>query len=115
MRILIILNLLLWTKTNYSFAQVSAEYTSQNAAWTALNVTGNDLSVDKVLPMTNDWSLYVGNPYQPAGANLAIRAITNGNVGIGTDSPQAKLSVNGNILAREVKVKTDITVPDYVV
>ncbi|MBK1442517.1 hypothetical protein JHJ32_21135 [Parapedobacter sp. ISTM3] len=38
----------------------------------------------------------------------------NGRVGIGTASPQAKLAVDGNILAKEVKVKTDITVPDYV-
>ncbi|SEN74625.1 hypothetical protein SAMN05216436_12115 [bacterium A37T11] len=38
----------------------------------------------------------------------------NGKVGIGTASPQAKLSVNGNILAKEIKIKTDISVPDYV-
>lgn len=38
----------------------------------------------------------------------------SGNVGIGMSDPIAKLSVNGNILAKEVKVKTDITVPDYV-
>lgn len=37
-----------------------------------------------------------------------------GNVGIGTLSPQAKLAVEGDILAKEIKVKTDITVPDYV-
>ena len=34
--------------------------------------------------------------------------------GIGTETPQAKLSVNGNILAKEIKIKTDISVPDYV-
>lgn len=38
----------------------------------------------------------------------------NGNVGIGTIDPQAKLAVDGNILAKEIKIKTDITVPDYV-
>jgi hypothetical protein len=38
----------------------------------------------------------------------------NGNVGIGTDDPQAKLAVDGTVLAKEVKVKNDITVPDYV-
>lgn len=52
----------------------------------------------------------------------ANRQITNyvsrfnvlGRVGIGTVNPQADLSVNGNILAKEIKVKTDIAVPDYV-
>lgn len=39
---------------------------------------------------------------------------SNGNVGIGTETPQAKLAVNGNILAKEIKIKTDISVPDYV-
>ncbi len=39
---------------------------------------------------------------------------SSGNVGIGTETPKAKLSVNGNILANEIKIKTDISVPDYV-
>jgi len=49
-----------------------------------------------------------------AGQTERIRIASGGNVGIGTSDPQAKLAVNGNILAKEVKVKTDISVPDYV-
>ncbi|SEK53097.1 hypothetical protein SAMN05421740_1021, partial [Parapedobacter koreensis] len=50
------------------------------------------------------------------GGSMSTRMLIhhNGNVGIGTTNPQAKLAVNGNILAKEVKVKTDIAVPDYV-
>jgi len=40
--------------------------------------------------------------------------IENGNVGIGTSTPKAKLAVEGNILAKEIKVTSNIAVPDYV-
>jgi len=42
-----------------------------------------------------------------------MRIITNGNVGIGTATPDDKLSVNGNIRAKEIKVET-ANWPDYV-
>jgi hypothetical protein len=84
-----------------------------NTAWTALSNTGNDLTVNKFLPMTNDWSLYVGNPYTTDGANLALKAIENGNVGIGILNPTEKLSVNGRIRAKEIKVEA-APWPDYV-
>lgn len=45
---------------------------------------------------------------------LMVQYNRDGNVGIGTWNPMAKLAVDGNILAKEIKVKTDITVPDYV-
>ncbi|WP_124019585.1 tail fiber protein [Flavobacterium sp. HTF] len=75
--------------------------------FTALNTTGNDLSVTKFLPMTSDWDLYVGNVFSVNGASLAIKAIQNGNVGIGTTNPTSKLTVAGNIASREVKVTVD--------
>lgn len=45
---------------------------------------------------------------------MMVKYNASGNVGIGTSNPQAKLAVEGNILAKEVKVKTNISVPDYV-
>lgn len=49
-----------------------------------------------------------------AGQNMVFTVESNGSVGIGTLTPKAKLAVNGNILATEIKIKTDINVPDYV-
>ena len=42
-----------------------------------------------------------------------FRITSNGNVGIGTSTPRERLSVNGNIRAKEVKVET-ANWPDYV-
>ncbi|WP_257667191.1 hypothetical protein [Parapedobacter tibetensis] len=50
---------------------------------------------------------------QPYESNMNLShfsksLIIHGNVGIGTNNPQAELAVNGTILATEVKVKTNI-------
>lgn len=39
---------------------------------------------------------------------------TDGNVGIGTENPDAKLAVNGTIHSKEVKVDLNVPAPDYV-
>ena len=60
------------------------------------------------------------NFWQPTTSNTDVNNYVlflndNGNVGIGTYNPQAKLAVNGEILAKSVKVNTNsIYWPDYV-
>jgi len=68
---------------------------NNNSSWTPLNNAGNDLTINTFLPMTNEWSLYTGNDFNASGANLAIKAIENGSVGIGTAHPQSKLHLGG--------------------
>jgi hypothetical protein len=56
----------------------------------------------------------------PGGGNNArayaekMRITYNGNVGIGTTNPEAKLTVKGKIEASEIQVKDIGTIPDYV-
>ncbi|MCW8311097.1 hypothetical protein K7A41_07675 [Sphingobacterium sp. InxBP1] len=57
---------------------------------------------------------YIQPEAMKAYDGLMVQYSRNGNVGIGTWNPMAKLAVEGNILAKEIKVKTDINVPDYV-
>jgi len=54
-----------------------------------------------------------GNYGVAADKMTALSIISNGNIGIGTTTPKEKLSVNGNIRAKEIKVEAE-NWPDYV-
>ncbi len=46
--------------------------------------------------------------------NTLFQVRVDGNVGIGTENPDEKLTVNGKIHAKEVKIDLNIPAPDYV-
>jgi hypothetical protein len=80
------------------------------ASLEAIRLSG---SADDVtaLKFSTSWATGAGGD----GNNLErMRINFNGNVGIGTQSPDQKLTVNGTIHSKEVKVDTSIPVPDYV-
>ncbi|MFC3197299.1 hypothetical protein ACFOET_06715 [Parapedobacter deserti] len=56
---------------------------------------------------------YLAYGTSPWQSRLGLYILPNGSIGIGTTAPQEKLSVNGNIRAREVKVEMG-NWPDYV-
>lgn len=64
--------------------------------------------------------IYGLNFWQPSTSSTNVKNFVlflkdNGNVGIGTYNPQAKLAVNGDILAKSIRVSTVATYwPDYV-
>ncbi|WP_443938792.1 hypothetical protein [Pedobacter sp. MW01-1-1] len=64
-----------------------------------------------ILFYTNTPSAVVKEQVYSGAVSMAING--TGNIGIGTTTPQEKLSVNGNIRAREIKVEAT-NWPDYV-
>ncbi len=71
----------------------------------------NDLSDNQELPATQ-LAGYQGLLLKTKQGVFAIKQ--NGNVGIGTTNPDAKLTINGKIHTKEIKVDLAIPAPDYV-
>jgi len=76
-----------------------------------LSAVGGSVKRTIIGPSTlNRFSLGVG----VANNNEYLTIISGGNVGIGTVSPDQKLTVNGTIHSKEVKVDLSVPAPDYV-
>ncbi len=63
--------------------------------------------------LPGEYSTRQGISFNTSSIDKAVNILWNGDVGVGTDSPDAKLAVNGNIHTKEVKVDL-VGWPDYV-
>lgn len=107
---------------------VGSGNTFQHNTWLVRNTSGNDwyssrlhdgiaIDVSFQNPQTDTRTWWERDPYNDiqswGNSNNTYLTISQSNVGIGTTAPDAKLSVNGTIHTKEVKV--DLTGwPDYV-
>jgi hypothetical protein len=73
----------------------------------------NTFQPNNALVQAMDLSFYTSSGIGQSELAERMRIANNGNVGIGTPIPNAKLAVNGNIRAHEIKVET-ANWPDYV-
>lgn len=85
----------------------------RNGLWISGSENGSSYSRSNILLTDAGISLATSDDYSNPENNSRLMVLNNGNVGIGTPTPNSKLAVNGNIHAKEVKV--DLTGwPDYV-
>ncbi|MBS7256707.1 hypothetical protein [Flavobacterium branchiicola] len=89
-----------------AYAQGMSETSSWFQGWSAVDepLTGTK-TVE--IPYQNRFK---GNVYLSGGGIWN----SSGNVGIGTENPDAKLAINGTIHSKEVKVDLNVPAPDYV-
>ncbi|WP_437368381.1 Ig-like domain-containing protein [Maribacter litoralis] len=104
-----------WTSSDNTVASVNSSgfITAEEVGQTIITVTtedGNKSAQIAVSVSTSSETPSSDNYWEKSGSNLNF---LSGNVGIGTDTPNSMLAVNGNIRAKEVKVET-ANWPDYV-
>ncbi|MGE8552406.1 MAG: hypothetical protein ACN6OB_00530 [Chryseobacterium jejuense] len=66
---------------------------NKNDNWIVLNNRGNTIDSVPIQPMTNEWNLWVGNLKSSENAKIGLKVNIDGNVGIGTATPDTKLNV----------------------
>ncbi|MEQ8359418.1 MAG: hypothetical protein RH860_08020 [Cytophagales bacterium] len=85
----------------------------RNGLWIAGSSNGSTYSRSNILLTDLGISIATSDDYSNPENNSRLMVLNDGNVGIGTTTPDSKLSVNGTIHSKEVKV--DLTNwPDYV-
>jgi hypothetical protein len=98
---------------------VAGNIVTSNAAWFSSRPTSGATAA--LLGIASDNNVYMGDAFGVLNTKVILRTsgidrmtiVPNGNVGIGSTTPDAKLTVNGQIRATEVKVTA--TVPaDFV-
>lgn len=88
----------------------SGGITSIEENW-GINLIGNDESPVKI----RNAALLIGYESSSAGWGTNGDLLVQGNVGIGTTNPDARLTINGDVHAREVRVDLSGSIaPDYV-
>ena len=74
----------------------------------------NVFAPDNALIQGMDLAFFTSDGVEQSRLTEKVRIKFDGNVGIGTGTPDAKLAVNGTMHAREVKVDLNFPAPDYV-
>ncbi|OEK08825.1 hypothetical protein A8C32_00685 [Flavivirga aquatica] len=105
-------NSLMWSSANYG-ANLLIDGNRNNS------IAFLDANSSSPLAITNHFGKFFFSKMPDLGdktsAPTNLLTINNtGDVGIGTTNPDMKLTVNGNIHAKEVKIDLDIPAPDYV-
>ena len=107
-------------KLNYNNVPYIAIKVSEiNSSGAAINFIGhywNNINSQKPQLVSESLvnNISIIKDYQSIGANLVFADVA-GNIGVGTNNPAEKLSINGTVLAKKVKVSTAAADwPDYV-
>jgi hypothetical protein len=108
---------------NYGLGTSSASaffevHKSINNSWTAKIYNGGGDGLGLLVRSGYGGSQSSNNPtilrLEDGSGNIRMKVQSNGKVGIGTDTPDSKLTVKGRIHAEEVKVDLSVPGPDYV-